>query len=452
MFKQACFLIATWAAASAVGLAQDSYEPPTPPIPLPPSAPSFAPLDIEVDKFVRIPQARQRFNVDGAGLAVVVIDTGLNPQHLSFAGRIIPGRNFSTEGNPTDTTDRQGHGSNVAGIIVGGELTPDIGLPPGIAPQANVIPLKVFPGGQFEKINEALEWVINNREPIRNDRHVLISVVNLSLGNQTNASSLNAAALPPSLRRQQQLIQQLRELGVVVTVAAGNDYSSVDPEEGMGFPAICPETTSVGAVFDTDFPRRSDGQPLVEYMGGASVFEAHAGRLTVFTQRLSGVKGGVFRTDIFAPGFIVTSAGPVPPNGSTEDPSRTRTTQDGTSQATPVVAGIVLLLQHHYRNLMEQMGEELSLPPVDLVERCLRDGGVGITDLEDEIGTKMDNVTSCGAQDLIRVDAVSALTYLSEQLQNDLQNLQFEMLRANNAELQEQVLERSTILGKSAKE
>src|SRR5262245_10960905 len=49
-------------------------------------------------------------------IVVGVIDTGIDPTHSEFAGRLVPGRNFAG-GN--DTADTQGHGTFVAGIIAG---------------------------------------------------------------------------------------------------------------------------------------------------------------------------------------------------------------------------------------------------------------------------------------------------------------------------------------------
>ncbi len=436
---------------------QDAYKPPPTPRLLPPQAPSLNPLDAEVDTFLRVRQAQAQFKeVPGQGLAVVVIDTGINPQHISFQGQILPGLNLSEEGGRDDTTDRDGHGSNVAGIIAAREVPPTEGMPTGIAPGAKIIPIKVFPGGRFDKINEALQWVLDNREAYKRDHDVTISVVNMSLGNDQNLKNLDGLNVAV-LNAQRDLIAALRARDVVVTVAAGNGYAENDPEQGMGFPAICPETLSVGAVYDTDFGPRPNNQPLVTYVGGAQVFAARAGRCTVFTQRLSLEVGGPFRTDIFAPGFIVTSMGPVPPAGSSLDPARTRSTQDGTSQASPVTAGIVMLMQHHFRELKASEGNDPGLPSVDLIEESLRTirirpGEVGpqtiVVDTEDAIAQAMDNVVSSGAS-FIRLDAVDALATLGEKLgqpggTDQLQNLELELLQAE-PEDHPAILERANI-------
>jgi subtilisin family serine protease len=386
--------------------------------------------------------------VDGAGLAVVVVDSGLNQHHISFQGKIIPGKNFSTAGGPDDTTDNDSHGSNVAGIIMGNELPPNSKMPTGVAPQAKVVPLKVFPGGQFSKINDALQWIKDNRDQIAKPPHnALISVVNLSLGTSENLSSINEAGQGQARKRQWQLIRDLRNMNIVVTVSAGNDYFQFQSQQGMCFPAICPETTSVGALFDTDIPTGVEGLPF-HFVSGAIVNSAHRGKCVAFSQRLSDAAGSTFRTDVFAPGFIMTSAGGIPPQG--QDPSTSRSTQNGTSQAAPITAGLALLLQQHYRNLTAEDANPARLPSVDLVEQCLREGGVAFTDDEDAVAQAMDNVTGCGAE-FVRVDAVQALRFLSNHLQQepqtDLRALQVELMQAEPDE-QGEVLRKAAALQK----
>jgi subtilisin family serine protease len=145
------------------------YAAPSPPKLVPSDSPSFAPLDVEADRFIRVRQARAEFGVSGAGLAVVVVDTGVNPHHVSFQGQLLPGANFTGVGAVDNTVDVGGHGSNVAGIIAAKRLPPNEEMPTGIAPGAKIIPLKVFRGEEPEKIGtdsvvKALNWALTNAE------------------------------------------------------------------------------------------------------------------------------------------------------------------------------------------------------------------------------------------------------------------------------------------------
>jgi subtilisin family serine protease len=403
-------IILMFAGFSLNSLAQDGKrlkKPQTPSL-LPPNFPVLRMLDADVDDFIEVVRARAISKVTGKGLSVAVIDTGINKNHVDFIGKIIPGQNFSDEANPSDPTiDLDGHGSNVAGIIAGRQVDPSEAaatqsLHTGIAPDAKIIPLKVFPGGEFDKVNAALQWVLVNHAT----NH--IGAVNMSLGTAENLTSV-AGIDDPARNKTIDLIRQLRTKKVAVVVSAGNDFKAFSPNQGMGFPAICQETISVGALFPKD--AETIDPPLRVYVDGTILNFAVKGRCTPFSQRLSVAAGGAFQTDIFAPGFNVTSAGPANPS----DPAsslRNQTVDDGTSQASPVTCGIVLLLQQHYR---DKLGTT-DLPSVDLVENCLRASGTFI-DLEDNTRMKMTPVQSTAAT-LNVLNAVKSLKFLDDFLNN----------------------------------
>ena len=342
---------------------------------------SFLP---EVDSFLWVSQARHAFNVTGAGLAAAVLDTGLNIEHVDFAGRIAAQHNYTQDnnGNVEDATDGQGHGTNVAGIIAAG--ADHIGIAPG----ANVVPLKVLAnqgGGQFSWIDDALQWVIDHR-----DEHN-ITVVCMSLGDGGNYTS-DSFSLWAILRRSlQQKIRALRELRVAVVIAAGNDYFSHESQQGMGFPAIIRECVSVGAVYDAV-------EGGFRYGSGAQAYSSRPGQITPFSQRLHESVNADTYTDIFAPGAPITSSGINGPHGES--------VQHGTSQATPVTAGLILLMQEFY---WRATGE---LPAVDDIVLWLRRGGVTIHDGDDED----DNVEHTNL-DFLRADALSGLDAVRRHLQ-----------------------------------
>ena len=122
----------------------------------------FSTFDLEVDRLLEAPRARTNFNVDGSGLAVAVLDTGLRVTHKCFTDRVIATRNFTNGGggDSDDVTDFNGHGTNVTGIIAAG--TPDERR--GIAPRANIVALKVLPAPSLDPVLKALQWVYDNTE------------------------------------------------------------------------------------------------------------------------------------------------------------------------------------------------------------------------------------------------------------------------------------------------
>ncbi|MGD9495441.1 MAG: S8 family serine peptidase [Armatimonadota bacterium] len=373
--RRSAFLLVTLAVALGVGtgpaLAQPMrLNPPEPVIQFP--APALGLQLVESTQLIRAGEARAKFGVDGSGLTVAVIDTGLRVTHVDFAGRVVARANCTGSGASDDVTDGEGHGTNVTGIIAAN------GDHRGIAPGAGVIPLRVFDAsgqGYSSWTEAALQWVVAHRSQYN------ITVVNMSLAADVGYQMVS----PPSGWDCNDEIAQLRAAGVAVVAGAGNDFYKYGSEQGMSYPAILAESISAGAVYDANISGPWG------YGSGAQAYSTGADRLCPFSNRLSSTVGGVYRTDVFAPGAALRSAGIANDHGES--------TMHGTSQATPVVAGVVLLMQQHYRNLHG------SLPSVDQIEAWLRSTAVTINDGDDED----DNVVNTG-QNFPRVDALAALT------------------------------------------
>lgn len=342
--------------------------------------PQFSPSLIEAGSLIGAAEARTQFAVTGSGLTVAVLDTGLRTTHVDFTGRVVAQRNFTQDNNsdPDNASDGQGHGTNVTGIIAANKLHI------GIAPGANIIPIKVLDNagnGSFEAIDQALQWVIDNRK-----KHNITAVC-MSLGDGGNYGD-DSQFVADQIRAK---IQKLRNNKVAVVVAAGNDFFTHSSVQGMGYPAICRETISVGAVYDA----REGG---FTYSSGAVTTESAPDRITPFSQRLHQSVNTAVRTDIFAPGAPITSSGILNDEGES--------VQHGTSQATPVIAGAILLMQEYHFKLTN------TLPSVKNLETWLRNGGVTINDGDDEA----DNVTNTGLN-FIRVDVVNSLENERRHLQ-----------------------------------
>jgi subtilisin family serine protease len=338
----------------------------------------------EVDNFIRASEARHTFSVNGSGLTVAVLDTGLRTTHVDFAGRVVAQRNFTADNNadPANANDGDGHGTNVGGIIVAN------GDHIGIAPGANIIPIRVLAnngGGSFQAIRDALQWVLDNR--VKHN----ITAVCMSLGDSGNYQSDTGFPANDGIATR---IRALREAGVAVGIAGGNDFFSHDSEQGMSYPAIFRESVSVGAVYD-------DFEGPFTYSSGASTSESGPDRITPFSQRLHENVNADCRTDVFAPGAPVTSSGIQNDHGES--------VQHGTSQATPVTVGVILLMQQLHHRLTGR------LPSVDDLVTWLRRSGVTINDGDDEV----DNVTHTGL-DFIRVNAFHALEAVRRHLQKEL--------------------------------
>lgn len=344
---------------------------PTPPRKLPASL--FSTFDLEIDSLLGARRARDNFRVDGDGLAAAVLDTGLRRSHVCFAGRVPEWRNFTGEGDPADVTDRNGHGTNVAGLIAAGTADERRG----IAPRARIIPLKVLPAPSLTPILEALRWVLLNA------RRLDISVANLSLG-VPGINAVDDHQAREQFPELHDVLARLNQEHVAVVVAAGNDYGRFQ-EEGMSLPAIYREVIAVGAVYDASVGPR-------KYLD-AEAYSTRPDQVTPFTQRLAVETSPDCYTDVFSAGASATSAGADSDDGTS--------VQEGTSQAAPTVAGVVLLLQQHYRRLT---GE---LPPVALLQDVLRSTSTWVADGND----LPDNVRNSGRK-YPRVNAFESLAAL----------------------------------------
>jgi subtilisin family serine protease len=160
----------------------------------------------------------------GAGVKVVVIDTGIDRTHPDLADRLAGGWSAVNKENPEDYNDDNGHGSHVAGTIAG--IDNEFGVI-GVAPKVSLYGVKVLDAngsGTFSDVIAGMEWAVNNK----------MQVANMSLGASRGNDSLKAA------------VEAMGKAGVVLVAAAGNSGRAV------GFPAAYPDAICVAAsnMFD----------------------------------------------------------------------------------------------------------------------------------------------------------------------------------------------------------
>ncbi|WP_432851069.1 S8 family peptidase [Amycolatopsis sp. CA-161197] len=98
---------------------------------------------------------KYRYESDAADVTVYVIDSGVDAKHPDFQGRVQPGKDFLTAG--ADTSDTNGHGTRVAGIVAGRSY--------GVAKAAQIFPVRVLDkdgGGSTDNIIAGINWVAQN--------------------------------------------------------------------------------------------------------------------------------------------------------------------------------------------------------------------------------------------------------------------------------------------------
>ena len=262
--------------------------------------------------------AKKILNVDNLNVkenfdySIAIIDTGINP-HVDFClpkNRII--KFVDLINNKKEPYDDNGHGTYVASIACGNGFA-GARKYSGIAPNAKIISIKALEengeAGAY-KILEAMQWVSDNF------RKYNIRVVCMSFGSNP-------------LGRNDPLVigaEMLWNMGIVVVAAAGNS----GPENyTIKAPGYSSKIITVGGLDD-----QRDEQENFNY----SQF-----KIASFSSR--GPAGMFFKPDLIAPAVNIIGACF---NTKTGD---FYAKMSGTSVATPMIAGISLLIISKYPNI-----------------------------------------------------------------------------------------------------
>jgi subtilisin family serine protease len=223
---------------------------------------------------------------EGAGATVAVVDTGVDTGHPDLTANLLPGKDFVDD--DSDPFDGNGHGTHVTGTIAA--EANDVGTV-GVAPQANVIPLRVLDNsgnGWGSDVAAAFAWAGDHG----------VRIVNASLGSGTVT------------RAEQQAIHD--HPATLYVVAAGNSSRNVESSPQYPCAYTEPNVICVGA---SDF--NDDVADFSNY-GATSV-------------------------DLFAPGALIASTLPLGRASNLHVDGYG--IMQGTSMATPHVAGAAALVE-----------------------------------------------------------------------------------------------------------
>lgn len=257
--------------------------------------------------------------VDGSNIGVAVIDTGVFSAHPDLAPNFAAWYDAVRRISSNTPFDPNGHGSHVAGTAAG--RNPEIG----VATQARLVGIRGLPDDNepqpgFDPVLESLRWVINNYQTYN------IRVVNMSLGSPSNLNG----NLPSS--QYQPFFAELERLGVTIVAASGNSYANY-AAPGSATPGAY-STLTVANTWEDD----GRGDRFGGLSGGygdryfAFEQEAAADRFAATSQR------STLGNQVAAPGSTIYSSW----NG---DQGKYYNTISGTSMASPLVAGMVALMQ-----------------------------------------------------------------------------------------------------------
>jgi membrane-anchored mycosin MYCP len=278
-------------------------------------------------QLLQLPDLWRSADSKGAGVRLAVIDTGVS-QHRLLAGRLVAGGDYVYSGNGLQDCD--GHGTAVAGIAAAA-ADPETGFS-GVAPQAQVIGIRqtsanlvvIDANGRQMGVGDTTSLARAIVEAVRENANVI------------NVSLTSCLVAPRKATPLQAALHYAMLHNVVVVAAAGNTGSDLDPNHGA-----CPQdpdntTVSLPGWYDADV-------------------------LTVGSTSPSGIASNFSYpgpwVDVAAPGegLMSLSLGGTLLTSEIHNLDQPGSDQlghvDGTSFASPEVAGLAVLIRAKYPDL-----------------------------------------------------------------------------------------------------
>ena len=289
----------------------------------------------------------------GNGVVVAVIDTGVNYNHVDVAdhlwdgGAEFPHHGYDVMNHDNDPMDDHGHGSHCSGTVCGDGTG---GSQTGMAPDATLMCVKCIDSngnGGAQSISEGIQWAVEHGCDMFS---MSLGLANSSISERTLLRHTCDAAL---------------DAGVVAAIAAGNEgntQSQYPIPNNVRVPGSCPPP------YMDDIQGENPGGlscsvcvGAVDYNDNAAYFSSHGPVTwsnTEFGDYPYNPAIGLIRPDVCAPGVNIKSLNYATNSGYTN--------MDGTSMATPCVAGCMALMLSKDIDLMPsevcRILEETAVP------------------------------------------------------------------------------------------
>lgn len=236
---------------------------------------------------------------DGTGTTIAILDTGIDESHPDIGDKVVAAENFSAADG---TNDGHGHGTHVAATAAGTGDASD-GLRPGVAPGADLLNGKVLDDAGFGNesgIIAGMEWAADQGA----------DVISMSLGGGATDGTDPMSEAVNTISDEQD---------VLFVIAAGNSGPSAQSVET---PGVADAALTVGAV---------DKESA----------------LASFSGRGPRVGDFAIKPDITAPGVAIVAARATGTTMGTPVDDL-YTSANGTSMATPHVAGAAAILAQQH--------------------------------------------------------------------------------------------------------
>jgi serine protease AprX len=341
---------------------------------------------------------------EGAGQVVVVNDTGFDKGstanvHPAFTGRVAK---LTALGRPNNSNDPDGHGTHVAGSVLGNGNSPNMGGSiQGTAPKAKLVLQSLLDsGGGLGGIPNDLHDLF--KPPFDNDKGFV----------QTNSWGTTIPGLPYSTSSKEIDDFIWTHQDCVICFAAGNDGTDANSNgvidaSQIGSESAAKNCITVGATeskrsdihasrptYGSLSPGKFPANPIFK----DSVSDDPEG-MAAFSSR-GPTKEGRFKPDVVAPGTSILSthsrAAAAPPDFFGVSSDAAFFFDSGTSMATPLVAGCAAVI----RETLVKNGT--PKPGAALIKAILINGAVRVAGQYSptEAGKSPNNSSGWGRVDL----------------------------------------------------
>jgi len=195
----------------------------------------------------------------GKGVTVAILDSGIEPDHEEFTGRVKSGINLTDvltiaeidENLSSDVTDDNGHGTHIAGILAAAHNN-EIGSA-GIAPECQIMPVKVLDAanaGSWGGLAAGIYYAVDNGADI----------INISAGSLARSEVAEEA------------IAYAVSKGKMLIAAAGNFASNMPI-----YPAAYEDVIAVSATtaLDTLWPNSNFGDYITLSAPGEDIWSTY---------------------------------------------------------------------------------------------------------------------------------------------------------------------------------
>jgi serine protease AprX len=284
--------------------------------------------------------ADERFT--GRDVAIAFLDSGFyaHKDLTEPINRIVAYHSiFTPEDDPTllQTTDVASWHGMMTSVVAAGNGFLSQGLYRGIAPEANVVLVKIGKTGRSpeENIEEGLRWVLENKDDFR------IRIVNISAGGDFEQPYLHNSLC--------ELVEEVVRQGIVVVCAVGN--AGLAPGHPVLPPASSPASIAVGGLDDQNSLNRA--------------------RRGMYRSSYGPTIDGLQKPEVIAPGIWV--AAPILPHTPTADEAQLYATLDAAADE-----NLRSIMMDH-RGVDTDIDEAIDLPvPLlrQLITIKLREGNV----------------------------------------------------------------------------